>query len=56
MKKLIVENPFIAEIDALKNNAIQGLYSVRGAHESFWSLKVKIELSVFKKQNGEVKP
>jgi hypothetical protein len=52
MKTSMNETPIIEEIALLKNNSIQGLYSSKNTHESFWSLKAKIELSVFR-QNTE---
>jgi hypothetical protein len=56
MKASMNENPIIAEIDLLKRNSIQGLYSSKNAHKSFWSLKAKIELSIFREhKNGEMK-
>jgi hypothetical protein len=56
MKASMNENPIIAEIDMLKRNSIQGLYNSKNAIKSFWSLKAKIELSVFREhKNGEMK-
>jgi hypothetical protein len=46
----------IEETGHLEENIIQGLYPVKNSCQSFWFLLSKIELSVFKKQNGEVKP
>ena len=33
-----------------KNPEIQGLYPVRNSHQSFWTLKAKIELAVFREE------
>ena len=33
----------------LKKNTIQGLYPEKNCGQSFWTLKAKIELAVFKK-------
>ena len=42
--------------DVLEENLIQGLYSPVRATASFWTLKVKIELSSFSElKKGEVK-
>ena len=34
--------------------SIQGLYDVKDSHESFWTLKAKIELAVFREHKKEV--
>ena len=55
MKVSMIETPIIEEIDMLKEKTIQGLYPVKGAHESFWNLLSKVELSIFRehKERGE---
>jgi hypothetical protein len=55
MKMLTIDSPTITEIDMLKENSIQGLYSSKDAIQSFWSLKAKIELAVFKEHKKEAK-
>jgi hypothetical protein len=40
-------NP-IQEIFILEKNSIQGLYSSENALQSFWSLKARVELAVFR--------
>ena len=45
MKNLSLE--LHAEPDILETNEIQGLYPLKGCCASFWSLKVKVELSIF---------
>ena len=39
----------------VNTSEIQGLYPVKNAHQSFWYLKARIELSVFQdhKKRGE---
>ena len=32
---------------------VQGLYEPQEADQSFWTLKVKVELAVFNKKEGE---
>jgi hypothetical protein len=38
------------ELDLLEVNSIQGLYPVKGCCQSFWTLKARIELAVFREQ------
>ena len=53
MKSLGLEYPR-AEPEILENE-IQGLFHSKGACQSFWSLKAKVELSVFRdKEKGEI--
>jgi len=52
MKTLVLDSQ-IRPIEQLK---IQGLYSVKNAHQSFWSLKARIDLAVFRDIKKEVKP
>ena len=39
--------------DLLEENRIQGLYPSKNCCQSFWTLKVKVELAVFNKKEGE---
>ena len=55
MKVSMMETPIITEIAMLKENSIQGLYSVKNSHQSFWSLKAKIELAIFQENKKREK-
>jgi len=57
MKVLVLDSPVnpIQEIDMLKGNTIQGLYGVKASHESFWTLKAKVDLARFREPKKERK-
>jgi len=45
----------VQELLALEEKTIQGLHYVKGACESFWSLKAKIDLAIFRENKTEAK-
>ena len=60
IKNSIIESH---DLELLKDREIQGLYAFKNSCQSFWTLKAKVELSVFQRQvidvqdhkNGEMK-
>ena len=54
MKNLAIDSH--RESDALQSRAIQGLYSFKDCCQSYWTLRAKVELSIFQEsQKGESK-
>ena len=51
MMKNLVSNSQRQNSESLANT-IQGLYSPKGSCKKFWSLKAKVELSIFQDYNN----